>query len=315
MKLAAAFIRLIRFPNLLFIALTQSLFYFCIIVPSYQKWGLNSPMSLLHLLLIIAASMFIAAGGYIINDYFDQNIDRVNKPTKLVVGNLIKRRWAILWHMSLSLVGIILSLLVSWYLRNPFPAILNFFTVILLWFYSTTFKKQLLIGNIIISLLTGWVVLVLYVAVNPVSINRPAGDMVKVLTRIYKFAVLYGGFAFIISLVREVVKDIEDLEGDARYGCRTMPVVWGVPVAKMFATVWLIVLIASLVILQVYALQLAWWWSVLYSLILIIIPCGIILKRLSPADTPPKFHAISSMIKLVMFTGILSLIFIKWYSQ
>jgi 4-hydroxybenzoate polyprenyltransferase len=314
MKLAAAFFRLIRFPNLFFIALTQLLFYFCIIVPTYDVWAVALPMGYIELLLLIAASILIAAAGYIINDYFDQNIDIVNKPSRLVVGSIIKRRWAILWHMGFSLSGILLSMMVSWKLGNPLPAIFNIITVVLLWFYSTTFKKQLLIGNIIISLLTGWVVLVLYVALSPIDIRRPPEDEVKVLTRIYKFAVLYGGFAFIISLIREVVKDIEDMQGDARYGCRTVPIVWGVPVAKMFVTVWLIVLIASLVILQVYAMQLAWWWSALYSVVTIIIPLGMIMKKLMPATTPQQFHDISTTIKLVMLTGILSMIFIKWYT-
>lgn len=314
MKLAAAFFRLIRFPNLFFIAITQLLFYFCIILPTYHKWEVAEPLGVVNLLLLIAASILIAAGGYIINDYFDQNIDRVNKPDRLVVGSIIRRRWAILWHLGFSLAGVLLSLVVSRELRNPFPVFFNFVTVVLLWFYSTTFKKQLLVGNIIISLLTGWVVLVLYVALNPIGLTRPGESEVKVLTRIYKFAVLYGGFAFIISLIREVVKDIEDMEGDARYGCRTMPIVWGVPVSKMFVTIWLIVLIASLVILQVYALQLSWWFSVLYSFIFIIVPLGRILQQLVPATTSPQFREISLMIKLVMLTGILSMLFIKWYT-
>jgi 4-hydroxybenzoate polyprenyltransferase len=203
---------------------------------------------------------------------------------------------------------------VSRELRNPFPAFFNLVTLDLLWFYSTTFKKQLLVGNIIISLLTGWVVLVIYVALSPIGLSRPGEAEVKVLTRVYKFAVLYGGFAFIISLIREVVKDIEDMEGDARYGCRTMPIVWGVPVSKMFVTIWLIVLIASLVILQIYALQLTWWFSVLYSVIFIIIPLGQIMRKLVPAVAAPHFREISLMIKLVMLTGILSMLFIKWYT-
>jgi 4-hydroxybenzoate polyprenyltransferase len=186
--------------------------------------------------------------------------------------------------------------------------------VILLWFYSTTFKKQLLVGNIIISLLTGWVVLVLYVAISPIGLQVPEGNQMNVLTRVYKFAVLYGGFAFIISLIREVVKDIEDMEGDARYGCRTMPISWGVPVSKMFVTIWLVILIASLVIVQVYALQIRWWFSVLYSVVFIIVPLLMILRKLGPANRPGQFHEISTLTKLVMLTGILSMLFINWYT-
>ena len=314
MRLAAAFFRLIRFPNLFFIALTQLLFYYAIILPSFKAYQLTSPLQWIDLMVLIGASICIAAAGYIINDYFDQNIDIVNKPNRLVVGIIIKRRWAILWHLGFSLAGVLLSAWVSYRLRNPIPAIFNLITVLLLWFYSTTFKRQLLIGNVIISLLTGWVVLVLYAAISHVGISRPSGDAQKVVARIYKFAVLYGGFAFIISLVREVVKDIEDMEGDAKYGCRTMPIVWGVPVSKMFVTVWLIVLIASLVILQIYAMQLGWWWSVLFSFVAIIVPSFYILRKMMPAQTPAQFHEISTLIKLVMLTGILSMVFINWYS-
>jgi 4-hydroxybenzoate polyprenyltransferase len=314
MKLAAAFFRLIRFPNLFFIALTQSLFYFCIIRSTYRTWGTTEPMGVINLLLLISASILIAAGGYVINDYFDQNIDRVNKPDRLVVGSIIKRRWAILWHLGLSLAGVALSALVSRKLGHPLPAVFNLVTVILLWFYSTTFKKQLLVGNIIISLLTGWVVLVLYVAISPIGLQVPEGNQMNVLTRVYKFAVLYGGFAFIISLIREVVKDVEDMEGDARYGCRTMPISWGVPVSKMFVTIWLVILIASLVIVQVYALQIRWWFSVLYSVVFIIVPLLMILRKLGPATRPGQFHEISTLTKLVMLTGILSMLFINWYT-
>lgn len=314
MKLASAFFRLIRYPNLFFIALTQILFYFCIVTPSFGSLGIADPLGIEGLLILIAASIFIAAAGYIINDYFDLNIDRVNKPQRLVVDHIIRRRWAIFWHLGFSLAGLVLSVVLSMQIRNPLPAIFNFITIFLLWFYSTTFKKQLLVGNIIISLLTGWVVLVLFVAVNPVGLHHPDSDEFKVLSRIYKYAVLYGGYAFIISLVREVVKDMEDMEGDARYGCKTMPLVWGLPSSKLFVTVWMIVLICSMVILQIYALQLHWWWSALFSTIFIIVPLCMILKRLFPATMPEDFHKLSTLIKLVMLTGILSMLFIKWYS-
>ena len=315
MKLAGAFFRLIRYPNLFFIALTQSLFYFCIVVPSFRHIGSSPLLTSIGLLILISASIFIAAGGYVINDYFDLNIDRVNRPEKLVVGKIIKRRWAILWHLGFSFVGIFLSIIVSVKLGNPLLALLNFLTVVFLWFYSTTFKKQLLVGNILISLLTGWVVLALYVAVNKLNFYSPNSVEFSALTRIYKFAVLYGGFAFIISLIREVIKDMEDMEGDARYHCRTMPIVWGIPSSKVFVSVWLIVLICALLILQFYALQLRWWWSAFYGIIFLVIPLIIVLRKLFPAKKAEEFHELSTMTKLVMLTGILSLLLINWYSS
>lgn len=314
MKLAAAFFRLIRYPNLFFIALTQSLFYICIVRPSFHHAELRPLLNAEGIIMLIAASISIAAGGYIINDYFDLNIDRVNKPGKLVIGNFIKRRWAILWHFGFSITGILLSIALSIRIGNALLAVFNIITVFFLWFYSTTFKKQLLVGNIIISLLTGWVVLVLYFSVNTFRLYDPESPEFSALTRIYKFAVLYGGFAFIISLIREVIKDMEDIEGDAKYHCKTMPIVWGIPSSKVFVAVWLIVLIAAVVILEIYALQLHWWWSVGYGIIFIALPLLIILRKLFPAANSEQFHDLSTMVKLVMLTGILSMYLIKWYA-
>ncbi len=96
MKLTAAFFQLIRWPNLFFIALTQLLFYYCIAAPLAPSGGESYFKNLFYLLML--ASVFIAAAGYIINDYFDLKIDEINKPQKVVIDKIIKRRWAIIWH-------------------------------------------------------------------------------------------------------------------------------------------------------------------------------------------------------------------------
>ncbi|HSZ87215.1 MAG TPA: UbiA family prenyltransferase, partial [Puia sp.] len=181
---------------------------------------------------------------------------------------------------------------------------------LLLWFYSTTFKRKLLIGNIIVSLLTAWVIMVLYFCEfrNDIFLH-PVYH--QVLSRIFKFAVLYSGFAFIISLVREVVKDIEDMEGDAAYNCRTMPIVWGINVSKIFAATWLIVLIASLIIIQFYVLQYRWWWAVLYCALLIVLPLLFVLRNLYRATSVKDYHKLSNFIKIIMITGVLSMLFFK----
>jgi len=316
MKLLFAFFRLIRWPNLVFIALTQSLFYYCIIVPSLplSYTGLRYQLTPLSFYLLMVASLFIAAAGYIINDYFDINIDQVNKPDKMIVEKIINRRWAILFHWIITTLGLLISLYVSF--KTSFIVIIvNVLCTLLLWFYSTTFKKKLLSGNIIISLLTAWTVLVLYFAVNNTyhfTLQFP-DEIFTAMNRIFKFAILYAGFAFILSLIREVVKDIEDMEGDAKYNCKTMPIVWGVQSSKVFAGVWLVVLIGALSIILFYALQLGWWLTTLYCLLMVILPLTWILRKLYVAQNTQQYHQVSSMIKLVMLSGILSMLFFKLY--
>jgi len=315
MKLAAAFLKLIRWPNLFFIVLTQCLFFFCIILSTYQGNGIQNAwfLSWASFCWISLSSVLIAAAGYIINDYFDLDIDQVNKPAAIIVQKIIKRRWAIFWHMSLSVIGIIITFFVAWQIGNWVISPANIAAVFLLLFYSTTFKKKFLIGNIIISLLTAWVVFVLYFAELDLVTFTQEPAYQRAMTRIFKLAVLYGGFAFIISLVREVVKDMEDIKGDEKFGCKTMPVVWGIPASKVFAGVWLVVLITAVLILFVYAILIGWWWAALFVLILVVAPLVRILRRLYSAVTTADFHAISSWIKLVMLTGIISMVFFKWH--
>jgi 4-hydroxybenzoate polyprenyltransferase len=238
----------------------------------------------------------------------------VNKPDKIVVEKFINRRWAILWHLSLSAIGVFLSFYIGWKVNNILIGFANLLCVALLWFYSTTFKRKLLIGNVMISLLSAWVVLVLYVSEWNRYFNSTSDEHPYVLTRVFRFAFLYAGFAFIISLIREVVKDIEDMPGDAKYGCRTMPIVWGVHVAKIFVSTWLFVLIAALGIAQFYVLQFRWWWSALYCFLMILIPLLYVSRKLFFARTGEDFHELSSLIKLVMLTGILSMLFFRIYS-
>jgi 4-hydroxybenzoate polyprenyltransferase len=316
MKLLVAFFKLIRSLNLFFIVLTQALFYYCVFPFAFQpEDDLVKPvLTPGYFWLLSLASVLIAAAGYIINDYFDLNIDQVNKPDRLLVDRVIKRRWTIVWHWVLSFAGVALSFYISWKVRYDVSiGIANAGCVLLLLLYSTTFKKKLLIGNVIISLLTAWVIMVLFVA--EWQIFTPAvPNFDGVMARLFKLSVLYAGFAFIISLVREVIKDIEDMEGDARYSCRTMPIVWGVQVSKMFVAVWMVVLLACIVIIQVYVLPFRWWWSILYSIAFIILPLTWILRRLYRAVSKEDFHQLSGAVKFAMLTGILSMLFFKLYS-
>lgn len=304
MKLIGAFLRLVRWPNLVFIILTQVLFYFSIYHSLYAQ---HQPKKFL---LLVAASLLIAAAGYIINDYFDINIDQVNKPEKNVVDRIIHRRWAIIWHFTLSLGGILLTAfavgLHQWYL-----ILANAACVILLWVYSTSFKRQYLIGNIVISLLTAWTVLILFFAFEEPANAFRSADPLSI--KFFRLSFLYAGFAFIISLIREAIKDMEDLEGDARYNCKTLPVVSGVKTTKLYVSIWIVVLMATLTILQLYILQFGWWHASLYGILFVIFPLGYLFKKLQAANTAAEFHFLSNITKVLMLTGILSMIFFQFY--
>ena len=301
---------MIRYPNLVFIALTQTLFYFQIIVPYLKKNG--QPSQLLQetdFFLLLVSSVLIAAAGYIINDYFDIQIDNVNKPERLIVGKLIKRRWAMLLHLVFSLVGLFLTAVVAMHLNNLLLLAINFLSVLLLLLYSSTFKKRLLIGNIIISVLTAWVVGVLFIA--EIRLNDAAYMHIKqaALGSLYKVTLVYAGFAFIVSLIREVVKDMEDMEGDRKFGCKTMPISWGIPSTKIFVAVWIFVLVGLFAAIAFYAMLNSWSWPFYVLSFAMIIQFYYMLKKLYYAQSATDFANISKSLKLVMLVGILSMSF------
>ncbi|MCY7291109.1 MAG: geranylgeranylglycerol-phosphate geranylgeranyltransferase [Ferruginibacter sp.] len=313
MKTILAFFRLIRWPNLLFIVVTQILFYYCVYTPLLIEFPSYNKQLLFFLLSM--ASVLIAAAGYIINDYFDIQIDIINKPDKIVINKFIKRRWAIIWHFIFSALGVVISFYVSVKTGEWLILVINFLCVLLLWVYSTTFKRKLLSGNLIIAALTAWVIIVIYLFVGAdiFSLKGWAKDSVDFnVRRLFKFTLLFASFAFIMTLIREVIKDLEDMEGDRKYHCTTMPIIWGVPASKVFTAVWIVVCVAALGIVQLYAWQSGWWFATFYILLLLVLPLLFLLNKLYKATTPAHYKELSSIVKIVILFGILSMLFLKF---
>jgi len=305
MRLIPAFFRLIRWQNGLFIVITQMLFYFCVYKTIFKG---EEPVS--QIIWLIIASFLIASAGYIINDYFDLNIDRINKPEKNVVDSVIHRRWVILWHLILSGAGIIATAKAvsfqKWYL-----IIANIACVILLWLYSTSFKRQLLVGNIVIAVLTAWTVLILFFA--KVSFDAAFDSPDDETVKLFRVAFLYAGFAFIITIIREAIKDVEDMEGDRRYGCKTLPIVAGVTATKIYTSVWMVVLIGALIVLQLYILQFQWWWAIIYITFCVLAPLLYLFVQHYKARSNKAFAQLSRLTKWITLAGILSMIFFRFY--
>ena len=312
MNLVGAFIKMIRLPNLIFIVLTQVLFHVSVLDTILLPVGIRPAIDGWNFVLLSVSSVLIAAAGYIINDYFDINIDQINKPRANVVDKIVSRRWAMAWHFVLSGLGIILSGWLAWRTGLWYILIGNFICVLLLFAYSVSLKRKLLVGNVVISLLTAWVIVVISFS-ELIIITANNSALIEAINKIERIGFLYASFAFISSLIREAIKDIEDLQGDEKYGCRTMPIVWGVNAAKVYIAVWLVVILALLVILQVYVARFEWWWAMAYSIVFIIGPFVLIFLRLYKAKDQKDYHRLSNWTKLVMLTGILSMVFFYFY--
>ena len=311
---------LVRWPNLVFVAITQAFFHFCIIKTSSYARSSLAPLSDHPGLfwLLVSTSLLIAAGGYVINDYFDVNIDRINKPGRLIIDRHFSRRTGIWMHAVLTSVGLFISAYLSYRLQNPLILFGNAAASILLWVYSTTYKRKMLLGNIIVSALTAWVVLVVLIAELPLdwqqNLNGDASLGFSV-ARLIRIALLYAGFAFMLSLIREVVKDMEDIAGDRDDGCRTLPIRFGMNAARVFAGNWLVMLCVLVVITLIYVLQFRWYLFSIYLAFPVIFMMVVAFLRLFRARDTNDYHKLSSYLKWIMLAGISSMLFFLIYSN
>lgn len=310
MKLLTAFFKLIRYPNLLYIALTQFLLQYCVIVPVLSRNSEMPSLTPVSFALLCLSTVLVAAAGYIINDYFDINIDIVNKPDKMVLDKIISRRWAMAWHTILNMGGVSIGFIVAWQIGHIYLGFTQVICSLLLWFYSTSFKRQPLIGNVVISLLTALAVVVvgfyekqIYETFEAI-LSHVGGKLIKIIG-------VYATFAFIMSMLREVVKDLEDMIGDSKDGCRTVPIVWGVDPAKRLCKGLIILVELLILVVQIKVWGPGWYWAVLYLLLFVQLPSAYAWILLKKAHLPAHYHKVSSLVKLIMLTGILSMIFFK----
>ena len=276
----AGFLRLIRTPNLLILVLTQYLTRVLLVGPRGEWRQLVTDPKMLVLSL---TTVCIAAAGYIINDYFDVKIDIVNKPERVVIGRYMKRRVAMGTHQFLNVAGVLLGLLVSTWIF-----LINGLCVTLLWFYSERFKRTMLVGNLVVSLLTA-------LSVAVVTVVYPENR---------KLVFIYAIFSFFISLVREIIKDMEDVRGDVSHGCRTLPIVWGLRRTKIVVYFLMAIFITTLYLMahSLNNLTLAWLFTAL------LLPIAWLVYRLVFADTRREFSQLSTLCKLIMLLGLATMI-------
>jgi 4-hydroxybenzoate polyprenyltransferase len=274
--------KLIRFPNLAIMAFTQFFVAIFLIGPTSDWLGIITKPSLN---LLVWSTACIAAAGYIINDYYDVKIDIINKPDRLIIGRSISRRYAMALHLVFNFVGLFLAWQISYNIL-----VLHLFSVFLLWWYSNFLKRQAIWGNLVVSILTGFSVLAVAVLFKQSEL----------------LVAIYALFALVMSFIRELIKDMEDMKGDKNYGCQTAPIRFGLRFSKRIIY-WVVALLVVLL------LSFGLWYKpfmVFVFIVLIIIPLGVFLKKLSQADTKKDFSFLSKFCKGLMISGILSMIFI-----
>lgn len=304
------YLQLLRVGNLTFVAILLYVMEKWVATPLLQLEQFGELMPWWVLTLLIVSVVGIAAGGNVINDYFDVKIDRINRPDNLVVTRIISRDTAMNLFYGLTAVGVIAGTVVAWWAHSW--TLLFTYVVIpgLLWFYSASYKRMFLIGNLVVAFASAIVPLLVAIANADYlhHLYQNALAYSPIVGELYVWTSGFAAFAFLLTWVREIVKDIEDIEGDREMECRTLPIVWGDKVAKIIATI-LLVVIATLIVYILFAvLPFSHEWKSLptrYVVFGLIVPilCSIVL--LWAANNRTEYHRVQTIIKFAMFMGML----------
>lgn len=305
-----AFCKLIRIENLVMIALTQFLLRYFVLQKVMHQYGMDLELGNNLFNLIVLSTVLIAAAGYIINDYFDLKTDMINHPDTVVVDRAIKRRWAIILHIVFTFLGIIIGMYAAMkagYLRL---SIFHFGAAILLWFYSTHLKKQLLIGNIAVSLLmasVSFMPLVFEMGMMQKSYPDFFSEYTYAVLASFKIIFIFSLFSFITGMAREIIKDMEDYNGDKATGSHTMPIVWGMRSSKLSACFCLIItaiLLSFVVYNSIKTQRVIFSINNTYIILTLIIPVLFLTIYTFKANNSKQFKRASLILKLIMLMGL-----------
>jgi 4-hydroxybenzoate polyprenyltransferase len=265
---------------------------------------------LIDFILLVAATVCITAGGYVINDYFDIRTDIINKG-KVIVGSKIPRRWTMMLHNIFNLTGVLLGFFISWRSGYMLLGVMFFIVSGLLYFYSASYKRQFLIGNIIVALLTAMVPMLVAIYECPAVYRFYTINAVGTpnLSFMFYWTGGFALFAFLTTLTREIIKDIEDYEGDAAYGRNTVPIVLGILTSK--------IIVSALIVITLALLYAVWYlfifdkYTLTYISAFISLPLIFVVITVFRSVNSKQFHVASRLIKIIMLAGILYSLVVK----
>ncbi len=313
-----SFFRLIRFPNLLIIIATQCLMRYGLLEALLHhmpgEWndrpvvvpGLHLVLTDFQFLLLVFATVMLTAAGYVINDYFDTRTDRINRPERMVIDKEIPRRKALVIHILLNILGVGAGVYLSVSIGFSFLGIIFFLIAGLLWFYSTTYKRQFLIGNLLVASLTALVPFTVTLFEIPM-LNREFSAQMIFYHATWRPLVLWSAaisvFAFMLTLIREIIKDMEDYEGDYSFGRRSLPVVLGLDATRYIVLA--LILTTLGLILWVVLGYLRDTITLIYSGVMLVIPLLWLSLGTWRARSPKEYHRCSLLTKWIMLAGLL----------
>jgi len=303
------YLNLIRYKNLIFITFLMCLMHYCVINPWLSAFGVSHQLSGLMFALLVLGTVFISAGGYVINDYFDTKIDALNRPEKVIVGNTVSKETASLLHQIFSVVGVLAGLAVAFLVKSLTLGLIFIMVPGLLWFYSASYKRQFLIGNIVVAFCAALIpIIVLLPEMSLLMEYYYVADLAHtpIIPTLYMWICGFSLFAFLTTFIREIIKDMEDEYGDREQECRTIAVVLGLKKTKIvvIGLIVMTVLVLSAVVFRFIHFPVDTI-SSNYFIFGLLLPFLYLLYLLFRAKTPSDYGQASTFIKFIMILGSL----------
>lgn len=299
------FLKLIRYQNLMMIALMQLIFKYGFLDQQNISLALND----WQYMLLVFTTVLLAAGGYLINNIMDKETDLINKPNDVVVGKFISENTAFNLYIAFNIVGVGIGFYLSNLIEKPAFALLFILISATLYLYASSLKQSLLIGNVIVALLTSFTVIILGIF-NLYPLITP--DNQAYLGLLFKVLLDYALFAFIINFIREIVKDMEDVNGDYNQGMNTLPIALGVTrTARLVFLISFVPIVILLYYINEYYFINGLYIATVYCLLFIVAPLIYFTVKSASAKNKKDFHHLSLILKLVLFFGILSALIVN----
>lgn len=307
--------KLFRIRNLILIVLLQFFLREYFISPMLNSFGLTLQLSNLHFYLLLLMTLCITTAGYVINDYFDLKRDYINRnPNDIIVGKNISRRMAMATHFVLSAVGVIIGLYLSYVLHVWVLALLPIFVIGLLWFYSTEYKRQFIIGNIILAFL-GVLPILLTVLYEPALFKAYLSVEYRAIAiLIFKVILFFTAIAFGINLLYALVKDLQDLPGDEATNCRTLPIVAGEMASKYTFSIVTVMIIFALFYIQNMQYANEAYVPLMYIVFAIEVPLVLANIMLYLTNKVEKYKYVTFVVTLIMMFGIGSILVLNFFA-
>ncbi len=304
-------IRLIRFQNLLIILLTQGLIFFGLFKPFFIQHDISAPFSLIDFLSLFTFTALIAAAGYVINDLVDTKADLINKPEKLIIGKSVSIKSGMVLYFIFLIMGLIAGMIMDLKYHSTLYSIIHPVISFGLAFYSLKLKKMPLAGNVMIAVYSAMVpaIMLLFFQSSLKELSAQVNGMDKKLMIFVVLAYIF--FAFLSSLIREIIKDMEDMEGDALSGINSTAVALGIDRSKQIALILSMILGISLIICIWLSFSYAQRVIFLLPLVLLLLLTYIFI-HINRATTKPDFTRLSAVLKYFMLVGLICLLILSF---